>query len=85
LKANTAEENIFDGRKSGGVKVASTPTYSFTMAAATTLYALSKKRQIYVGTAQVKAIYIGTTEIGDVYIGTTKVYSDSELLPTATS
>lgn len=85
LTATSAAGYVFDGWYSGGVKVASTPTYSFTMAAATTLYALSKKRQIYVGTAQVKAIYIGTTEIGDVYIGTTKVYSESELLPTATS
>ena len=85
LTATPAAGYVFDGWYSGGVKVASTPTYSFTMAAATTLYALSKKRQIYVGTAQVQAIYVGTTEIVDVYIGTTKAYGDSELLPTATN
>lgn len=84
LTATPAAGYIFDGWYSGGVKVASTPTYSFSLAA-TTLYAISKKRQIYVGTAQVQAIYVGTTEIGDVYIGTTKAYGDSELLPTATS
>ena len=84
LTATPASGYVFDGWYTGGQKVSSDLTYTYTMAAAT-VYALSKKREIYVGTAQVKAIYIGTTEIGDVYIGTTKVCSDSELLPTATS
>lgn len=83
LTATPASGYVFDGWYSGGSKVAETVTYSFTISAAV-LYAISHKRNLYVGDARVKEVYIGTTKIGEIYSGDEPIWKDSELLAEAT-
>lgn len=83
LTAEPADGYVFDGWYSGGSKVAETTTYSFTISAAV-LYAISHKRNLYVGNAKVKEVYIGTTKIGEIYSGSEPIWKDSELLAEAT-
>lgn len=83
LTAEPADGYVFDGWYSGGSKVAETTTYSFTISAAV-LYAISHKRNLYVGDARVKEVYIGTTKIGEIYSGSEPIWKDSELLAEAT-
>lgn len=83
LTATPSDGYVFDGWYSGGSKVAETTTYSFTISAAV-LYAISHKRNLYVGDARVKEVYIGTTKIGEIYSGDEPIWKDSELLAEAT-
>lgn len=83
LTAEPADGYVFDGWYSGGSKVAETTTYSFAISAAV-FYAISHKRNLYVGDARVKEVYIGTTKIGEIYSGSEPIWKDSELLAEAT-
>lgn len=83
MTADPDDGYVFAGWYSGGVKVADTLTYSFTISASV-LYAISHKRNLYVGNAQVKEVYIGTTKISEIYSGSEPIWKDSELLAEAT-
>lgn len=84
MKARVLRGYEWDGWYDGTQKVSSDLSYSISMSDGLTLYALSKARNVFVGTEPAAAVYVGNTEVTEIDVGANRIWGDSPLLTAAT-